>query len=115
MIWQEWGSRDEFVKVLRKDCYRVCYATHNSYEEIRDFLLYLKPKKIHPNVVPSVTKERYEMQARIREIQKTYMDLSDDEEVKPKKKFSFKRKPRQNNDDDEENSREDQSTKRSKN
>lgn len=31
---------------------RVCYSTHASGEEIRDFVEYLKPKKLYPNVVP---------------------------------------------------------------
>lgn len=106
MFWENYDGRGEIAKMMRKDCYRICYATHNSFEEIRDFLLYLRPKKIYPNVMPGTIKERYEMQARIREIQKSYMD---DEQEKPKKKFSFKRKTRQNNDAD------DQIFKRSKN
>lgn len=93
MFWENWNKDKNIVMKVRDDLYRIPYATHNSFEEIRDFLLYLKPKKIYLNVLPTDIKERYEMDKLKREIQQTYMDFSDNEEMGTKlsRKFSFKR------------------------
>jgi hypothetical protein len=91
MCWANWNGSDEIVKKVSENYFRVCYATHNSREEIEDFLKYLKPKKIYFNVLPKSVKDQLEIKQMIREIQSTYMEL-DDEGEKPKKKFSFRRK-----------------------
>ena len=36
----------------RYNSFRVCYSFHSSYEEIRDLVMFLKPRRIFPNVVP---------------------------------------------------------------
>lgn len=94
MRWSNWNVHDEIFEKIRDNYYSICYATHNSLDEIQDFITYLKPKKVYLNVIPRVIKDRLDMFQRLREIQSNYMELSDnEEEEKPKfsKKFSFKR------------------------
>jgi DNA repair metallo-beta-lactamase len=66
MIWRYWNTGEDIVtKILsptkdssnKTETYRVCYSNHSSLSEIRDLLLYLKPKKVNLNVVNSGTKQ----------------------------------------------------------
>lgn len=96
MYWTNYdGASRSIVEKIRNDYIRVCYATHNSLEEIKDFLTYLKPKKVNLNVIPTNVKEKFEMFKQLREIQKMYMTMRDDEDeeqpVNVKKRYSFKR------------------------
>ncbi len=40
--------------VLRKvgHRYRLCFSFHSSFSEVRDFLSYIRPVNIYPNVIP---------------------------------------------------------------
>ncbi|RVE56511.1 hypothetical protein OJAV_G00221740 [Oryzias javanicus] len=49
------GERTKRTNVIIKtgsSSYRACFSFHSSYSELKDFLAYLKPVNIHPNVVP---------------------------------------------------------------
>jgi DNA cross-link repair 1C protein len=40
------------IEWVSKNYLRVCYSMHSSYSELKDFVLHVKPKSIHANVVP---------------------------------------------------------------
>lgn len=95
MFWANW-KHGSFVEKISRNSFRVCYATHNSFSEIKSFLTYLKPKKVHLNVLPDGV-ERAEMFRQLALIQKQY---SNDESIREdndgkiptsSKKYSFKR------------------------
>lgn len=93
MIWTNWKG-GSFVMKTAPNSYRICYATHSSYNEIRDFLLHLKPKKIHLNVLPNEEREKLEMLHQVRLIQQHYSEnqfeeLHERSKVQPK--FTFNR------------------------
>jgi hypothetical protein len=91
MFWSNWKRDTSFVRETKKNCLRVCYATHNSFNELRDFLTFLKPKKVHLNVVPENSEQKLAMLRQLKLIQDSY-SVKDNEEVEePKKKFTFKR------------------------
>uniref|UniRef100_A0AAV2IXJ7 Protein artemis n=1 Tax=Knipowitschia caucasica TaxID=637954 RepID=A0AAV2IXJ7_KNICA len=49
------GERSKKTNVIIKtgaSSYRACFSFHSSYSEIKEFLLYLKPVNIYPNVIP---------------------------------------------------------------
>lgn len=49
------GERTRKTNVIIKtgaSSFRACFSFHSSYSEIKDFLLYLKPVNILPNVIP---------------------------------------------------------------
>uniref|UniRef100_A0A8C8DYN3 Protein artemis n=1 Tax=Oryzias sinensis TaxID=183150 RepID=A0A8C8DYN3_9TELE len=49
------GERTKRTNVIIKtgsSSYRACFSFHSSYSELKDFLAYLKPVNIYPNVVP---------------------------------------------------------------
>ncbi|XP_058834764.1 protein artemis-like [Topomyia yanbarensis] len=52
--WQKLAVGDPYWKRLRKDReeYAVCYSNHASYEELEDFLRYLRPKRVIFCVLP---------------------------------------------------------------
>lgn len=92
MYWLNWTG-GSFVEKTSDNSYRVCFATHNSLNEIRDFLVYLKPKNVFLNVVPSNSSERNEMMKVLSDIQRQYRvdDVKPVEEAVVMKRFSFKR------------------------
>ncbi|KAJ0047476.1 hypothetical protein NL108_000864, partial [Boleophthalmus pectinirostris] len=52
-IW--FGERSKKTNVIIKtgaSSFRACFSFHSSYSEIKEFLLYLKPINIYPNVIP---------------------------------------------------------------
>lgn len=55
----------------------VCYSNHASYDEIKHFIQYLKPKKVNLNVIPDDVKRRLKMENALNLIQNEYqkMDL----------------------------------------
>lgn len=61
MIWREWEESSDFVKIEANDNVRVCYSNHSSLSEIRDFLIYLKPKNVELNVVPTDPTKKQQM------------------------------------------------------
>jgi len=93
MFWANWKG-GSFIMKTDPTSYRICYATHSSYNEIRDFLLYLKPKKIHLNVLPKDEREKLEMLHQVRLIQKQYSENKFEELNKSsnvQNKFTFNR------------------------
>ncbi|XP_072310149.1 protein artemis isoform X2 [Eucyclogobius newberryi] len=49
------GERSKKTNVIIKtgaSSFRACFSFHSSYSEIKEFLLYLKPVNIFPNVIP---------------------------------------------------------------
>lgn len=72
MFWKEWEHQLEIVKKDAKDNVRVCYSNHSSKSEIRDFLLYLKPKRVALNVLPTDPYKRQEMLDGISDIMAQY-------------------------------------------
>jgi DNA repair metallo-beta-lactamase len=88
MFWTNW-SGGNFVLETHKNSFRVCYATHNSYNEIRDFLLFMKPATVHLNVEPKDSNELQEMLSLLDKIQKEYQPSAVIEEIVEPKKFSF--------------------------
>lgn len=95
MFWANWNG-GSFVQKTDRNSYRVCYATHSSYNEIRDFLLYLKPRKVYLNVLPADCEERLQMLQQLNLIQQHYFKTQDEEVSKAatsitKTKFSFTR------------------------
>lgn len=94
MFWKNWNG-GPFELKTSDNSYRVCYATHNSYREIYDFLSYLKPKKIRLNVLPPDEEEKRKMINLIDSIQQNYSKANHGEEEPSDKietrKFSFKK------------------------
>ena len=93
MQWSNWDENSTIVQKVRDDYFKICYATHNSSSELFDFVTYLKPKRIHLNVLPKSFKERQEMKSLMKKMQKCYMEVSDDEaeNCNLTKNVSFKR------------------------
>jgi hypothetical protein len=90
MFWANWKRGAPFSLETKKNSYRVCYATHNSLAEIRDFLTFLQPRKVHLNVVPESVEQKKEMLKQLKSIQDSYSE-KETQAAEPKKKFSFKR------------------------
>ena len=92
MFWMNWNG-GSFVHKTGPNSYRVCYATHNSYEETRELLSYLKPKKVYLNVLSEDAEEKLEMLNLVNHIQKQYSiiksEMNKDSFIQTK--FSFKR------------------------
>lgn len=88
MFWRNWTGAS-FVKQTNPNCFRVCYATHCSYTEIQDFLLHLKPKTVHLDVLPSDAHGSSEMLNNLKKIQSQYSSEVSSVGDAPKK-FTFK-------------------------
>lgn len=93
MFWANWKPQSPFVLKTNDKSFRVCYATHNSFNEIRDFLLFLKPRKVNLNVEPENASAKLEMFEQLKKIQQVYQSEEQNAESKvdPPRKFSFKR------------------------
>lgn len=90
-FWTNWKKGAPFVLETSHNNFRICYATHNSYNEIKDFLLYMRPKKVYLNVVPEALSEREEMFNQLALIQSQLSEETEVEEAQSVRKFSFKR------------------------
>lgn len=80
-VWQNWKLTEpihEYDSV--KKWWRVCYSNHSSYNEIRDFILYLKPKEIKLNVEPESAEKLCEYRKSVQDIMKSYANRNDDDE-----------------------------------
>lgn len=76
MIWTNWKPNEAIYKgELDEQSVHVCYSNHASYTEIRDLLLYLKPKSIELNVMPKCTAARAEMNLEINNILAEYQTV----------------------------------------
>lgn len=95
MYWSNWKKGTTFVKETDSTHCRICFATHNSFSEIRDFVTYLKPKLINPNVVPEDFKEKQKMFLLIKQFEETIcgnvLPTTTTKERGCKRKFEFKR------------------------
>lgn len=67
--FQNWSGRTKF-------CY-VAYSSHCSNSELKEFIAYLKPGSVHPNVIPWVNKRREDMQAELVKILEEYQPKRD--------------------------------------
>ena len=88
-FWINWNEKKPFVSSIDKNNVRVCYATHSSYDELKAFLLFLKPTKVFLNVIPTNSDEKREMIQEIQDIQNSYKEK--DPEKLTTKKSCFKR------------------------
>lgn len=54
MIWQNWERAKGCIlqDPSSKQLYRVCYSNHASLNEIREMLMFFKPKEVYLNVLP---------------------------------------------------------------
>lgn len=68
MIWREWQESMEIVKKEPNEYVRVCYSNHSSCSEIRDFLMFLKPKNVELNVIPTEPNKRKDMLEALSEV-----------------------------------------------
>lgn len=89
LIWRKWNNTKDIVQILPNEIYRVCYSNHVSYTEIRDMILYLKPRKIKMNVIPEKESEKIMMKNCLREIMDSYLDNKLNSESRTEIKFSF--------------------------
>ncbi|EHB16752.1 Protein artemis, partial [Heterocephalus glaber] len=83
------GERSRKTNVIVRtgeSSYRACFSFHSSYSEIKDFLSYLSPVNVYPNVVPVGT-----TLAKVREILKPLCRSSQNTEPKYKPLGNLKR------------------------
>lgn len=82
--WENYDFSKGSMTVTEKGDYRVCYSCHASYEEIKQFILFLQPKAIEPCVMPNNCKDKEIMLNLLEDIMKTYQDNDTEqhEEVK---------------------------------
>lgn len=88
MVWGGWNKSKKIVERVNGMMYRVCYSSHASYAEIKEFLLYLKPKQVKLNVVPEHEERKAEMLNNLVEIMKEYQRL-DNPAVEDIVEFNF--------------------------
>lgn len=51
MAWINLQAHDDICRKDSENFIRVCYSNHPSYNELKDFLMYLHPKKVELNVI----------------------------------------------------------------
>lgn len=73
-FWTNWNEKKPFVSSINTSSVRVCYATHSSYDELKAFLLFLKPTEVFLNVIPTNSDEKREMINELQNIQKLYKE-----------------------------------------
>ncbi|CAO1366603.1 unnamed protein product [Diamesa serratosioi] len=78
-FWTNWNEKKPFVSLINANNVRVCYATHSSYDELKAFLVLLKPIKVFLNVVPTNSDEKREMINELQDIQDLYIDKPKEE------------------------------------
>lgn len=63
MKWKKLNVNDECYErhINIDNCYFVCYSNHSSYDEIKHFIQYLRPKNVRLNVIPSEMIQRNNM------------------------------------------------------
>ncbi|XP_077450511.1 protein artemis [Stigmatopora argus] len=52
MWFREKADKSDIVMRSGSNGFRACFSFHSSYSEIRDFLCYLRPVRVFPNVIP---------------------------------------------------------------
>lgn len=102
MIWQGWKINDDIVTESSNEIYRVCYSSHASFTELKDMILYLKPKNVELNVIPEDEDEKFEMYKTLSTITNQYCDKNEEVIVNLVEDYSFKN-IRNNNNNSKEN------------
>ncbi|CRL03060.1 CLUMA_CG016399, isoform A [Clunio marinus] len=90
MFWSNWDG-GSFVRKISENSFRVCYATHNSFNEIKDFVLSVKPKEVYLNVMPNSFEERNIMLKQLDMIKSQYLQDKKKQQTLDRPIFSFKR------------------------
>lgn len=67
MFWTKWKPSCDIVRSTG-NTFRVCYSSHSSFRELKDFIDYLKPQKVELNVVPAKAEDRAEMYSILRKM-----------------------------------------------
>ncbi|XP_059622714.1 protein artemis-like [Phlebotomus argentipes] len=67
LFWRNWKTTSCLTKSQSR-IFRVCYSSHSSLAELKDFIGFLKPRKVELNVVPKSAESRAEMFSVLREI-----------------------------------------------
>lgn len=88
-FWTNWNEKKPFVSTINTNTVRICYATHSSYNELKAFLLFLKPSKVFLNVIPTNSDEKREMFNELKEVQDLYLEKT--KQKLTTKKSCFKR------------------------
>lgn len=65
--WNEWNESEKIHHEIDKNLSFVCYSNHASFNEIKELINYLKPKRIEFNVLPVETKAANEVKSLIGE------------------------------------------------
>ncbi|KAI4460431.1 dna cross-link repair protein pso2/snm1-related [Holotrichia oblita] len=79
MIWTHYQPGDSVVSYEGGNFYRVCASYHPSYNEINDFINYLKPKRIIACVFPQKPDEQIKMLGLLKEMTRNYSKREIDE------------------------------------
>uniref|UniRef100_A0A8C5PI18 Protein artemis n=1 Tax=Leptobrachium leishanense TaxID=445787 RepID=A0A8C5PI18_9ANUR len=72
------GERTRKTNVIVRtgeSSYRACFSFHSSYSEIKDFLRYIQPMYVHPNVIPVGRTKQY-IQNILKPFCRSYSDRS---------------------------------------
>lgn len=59
LFWKNWTRGQPICKEEHKNTIRVAYSSHSSYTELKDFIEFVKPKKVQLNVVSKMPEEMY--------------------------------------------------------
>ena len=89
-VEQDYKS-NKFVKRMKGNTFRVCYSIHSSLEELKAFILYVKPTQITPTVVSASTRSFIDktLKELLREVHKN--DLTYDPDWRPLSRPTLKR------------------------
>lgn len=77
-IWTNEYESNKAVYKYNYGWYRVCYSNHSSFNEIRDLILYLKPKSVQFNVLPQSPTKRIDYSRNLRAIMASYQSDGSD-------------------------------------
>nr|XP_035952914.1 protein artemis isoform X6 [Halichoerus grypus] len=100
-IW--FGERTRKTNVIVRtgeSSYRACFSFHSSYSEIKDFLSYICPENVYPNVIPigttmdkvveilkplcrssQSTEPKYKPLGKLKRARKTHLDSEEEDEL----------------------------------
>lgn len=88
MVWQGWKIGDECVIKDSEQNFRVCYSNHASLSEIRELLLFFKPKQVFLNVMPKTRIECDTMRSVLDRIMNEYKNPTKDSDPEIELSFS---------------------------
>lgn len=81
-LWWRGKNLESFVEEEHENKIRICYSSHASFEEVKDFLLLLKPAEVEPCVVPTSVKEKIDLTNLLEQIMLSYKVDCSTENVK---------------------------------